>query len=1150
MVPNKQIFQATSHGRWQRVKWTFRILLIISLFFLAVLIVALIEGASPSALNLQSKAKAYADKLNPDHPLTISNKQNKKYKGIKDFLEKKEKEDSLKKLRHTGNISKQPYIRAAFYTPWGGNSLSYKSLEKNAGKLNTVFPEWFFIDTLTHKLQTRIDSAGLALMREYDLAIYPMLTNFNSSKRRFDGELLHFILSDGDKRKVFIQQLQDTLAAYHFQGINIDFEDLAEKTNEPLTMFQENLYTTLHAKGFAVTQDVSPMNDDYDYPKLSRYNDHIILMAYDEFNGSTTAGPISSQKWIEQAVDRTVQHINPEKIILGVGGYGRNWATDNEGMSWVESISYSDAINLAKVSNSKIDYDNTTYNLHFNYIETEKDKETGQIENVKHEVWFTDAATTFNILRFSDEYATAGTVLWRLGSEDERMWEYYDKDLSNDALDLHPFDYSSLSYVPVIPDNVGYRGEGEVLNVIATPQEGKINLEIDSSEQLIAEQDYIQLPSGYIIEKFAEDTVPPGKGHKLVLTFDDGPSAEFTPPILKILEKEKVPATFFIVGLQAEQNIPLLQHIYRDGFEIGNHTFTHNNIAKMSPERAELEMKSTRLLIEAITGHSTILFRAPYNADALPVTYEELEPIARSKKDNYLTIGESIDPMDWQPGVTADSIYARTVRLVEQDSASIILLHDAGGLTREPTVKALPRIIEYFKQRGYVFTTVSDLMGKTKNDVMPPIPSTWQNTMNFYLVEVVYWGGHILFALFFIGIFLSIGRMLLMAMFAYVQKRKESKNIYVLPADLPLVSIIVPAYNEEVNAVRTVQSLLEQDYPNLNIIFVDDGSKDATFEKVSAAFPNNPKVQVHSKPNGGKSSALNYGINLSTAPIVVGIDADTQLKEDAVSELIKRFTDDQVGAVAGNVKVGNEVNMTTRWQSIEYITSQNFDRRAFDLLNCITVVPGAIGAFRREAVIKAGMFTSDTLAEDCDLTMRLHKCGYTIRNCTSAISYTEAPESVRMFLKQRFRWNFGVMQSFWKHRDAVFNPRYKNFGMVAMPNILLFQMILQFLAPLADLILLLSIVASALGIVQSSIDHIVFYYFIFTLVDICGAALAFTFEKENFKKLLWIIPQRFVYRQLMYYVLIKSVRRAIKGEIQGWGKLKRTGNVKTRMAGQ
>jgi cellulose synthase/poly-beta-1,6-N-acetylglucosamine synthase-like glycosyltransferase len=259
---------------------------------------------------------------------------------------------------------------------------------------------------------------------------------------------------------------------------------------------------------------------------------------------------------------------------------------------------------------------------------------------------------------------------------------------------------------------------------------------------------------------------------------------------------------------------------------------------------------------------------------------------------------------------------------------------------------------------------------------------------------------------------------------------------------------------------------------------------------------------------------------------------------------MKKFTDETVGAVAGNVKVGNEVNLITRWQSIEYITSQNFDRRAFELLNCITVVPGAIGAFKKEAVIKSGAFTTDTLAEDCDLTMRLHRSGYKVRNCNEAISYTEAPETMRQFLKQRFRWSFGVMQSFWKHRDAVFNPKYKNFGMVALPNMLIYQMILPFLAPLADFILVFSLLAAGLGIIQSDISNVILYYFIFTLVDIAGAALAFAFEKEDYKKLLWMIPQRLIYRQLMYYILIKSFNKALKGELQGWGILNRTGNVK------
>jgi cellulose synthase/poly-beta-1,6-N-acetylglucosamine synthase-like glycosyltransferase len=500
--------------------------------------------------------------------------------------------------------------------------------------------------------------------------------------------------------------------------------------------------------------------------------------------------------------------------------------------------------------------------------------------------------------------------------------------------------------------------------------------------------------------------------------------------------------------------------------------------------------------------------------------------------------------------------------MANEGNSNIILLHDAGGDSRAATVEALPRIIDYFQKKGCKFTTVADLMGKTKDDVMPKVPSSFANRLNFFIVEATYWGGNILFSLFIIGIVLSIGRMVAMAVLASVQMKKEKKKNATATqlfnqSFFPKVSIIVPAYNEEVNAVRTVNNLLQQNYPDLQIIFVDDGSKDNTFKIISETFANTANVQVCTKPNGGKASALNYGINIADTEYVVCIDADTQLKFDAVSQLMKKFdlldsskkslqenTAPQVAAVAGNVKVGNEINMITKWQSIEYITSQNFDRRAFDLLNCITVVPGAIGAFKKEAVIKAGGFTSDTLAEDCDLTMRLHRNYYLVRTCNVAISYTEAPETMRQFMRQRFRWSFGVIQCFWKHRDAVFNSKYKNFGMVALPNILLFQMILPFLAPLADLILLLSLIAAGFGIIPASLSHIIFYYLIFSLVDIAGAAMAFAFEKEDFKKLGWMIPQRLVYRQLMYYILIKSFNRAIKGELQGWGVLKRTGNVK------
>lgn len=1139
-----QVFQTSNPTRWKSIKWTSRVILLVILFLLTVLILAVINGGNPNLPNINTKAKFYQSKLDPANKLTFASPLNKKFKGFKDFLEKKQREDSIKKTDL--KKLKATQIRAAFYTPWLPASLT--DLKKNGDKLNTIYPEWFFIDPVTFKLQTRIDSAGLAVMKQKKLSIQPIFNNFYTNKKGngegdFDARLAHIIISNPEKRKAIIQQIADTLIHYQLQGINIDFEELDEKNNEKLTRFQQELYETLHSKNLLVSMDVAPKNEDYDYEKLAAYNDYVILMAYDQYSDATSAGPISAQKWIEEQLDWLDNKMDASKIILGVAGYGRDWMKyrDDNG-KWkdsVEDITYNKIIDKAKITSTPILFDNDTYNLHFTFLETESDTSS----EIKHDVWFTDAATTFNILRFSDDYATAGTALWHMGGEDPRIWNFYGRNVSTEALHKNPFDFNSLASMPADPDKKPTAsGEGELLNIIFTPAQGNIKLETDNNEMLITEQQYTQLPSGYIYEKFAEDKTPLGPGHKIILTFDDGPSADFTPKILDILEREKVPATFFVVGLNVENNIPLLNRIYKDGYEIGNHTFTHHNIARMSPERADLELKSTRVLLECITGRSTILFRAPFNADSEPQTFEEIEPIARSKKDNYITVGESIDPNDWDPRMNADSIVNRTIRLAESTDANIILLHDAGGESRQATVDALPRIIDYFKKRGCKFTTVADLMGKTKDDVMPPVKRSWINSLNFFIAEASYWTGHFVFALFIIGIVLSVGRMAAMGILASVQKKKE-KNAAISAAQ-PLVSIIVPAYNEEINACRTVNSLLQQDYPNLRIVFVDDGSTDNTWKKVADTFIENSRVQVHTKPNGGKASALNYGINIADSDFVVCIDADTQLKTDAVSQLMKKFTDGTVGAVAGNVKVGNEVNLITRWQSIEYITSQNFDRRAFGLLNCITVVPGAIGAFRKDAVIRSGAFTTDTLAEDCDLTMRLHRNGYKVKNCNEAISYTEAPETMKQFMKQRFRWSFGIMQSFWKHRDAVFNPKYKNFGMVALPNILIFQMILPFLAPLADFILLFSLLAAGFGLIQSDINHIILYYFIFTLVDMAGAALAFAFEKEDYKKLLWMIPQRLVYRQLMYYILFKSFNKALKGELQGWGILKRTGNVK------
>jgi cellulose synthase/poly-beta-1,6-N-acetylglucosamine synthase-like glycosyltransferase len=539
----------------------------------------------------------------------------------------------------------------------------------------------------------------------------------------------------------------------------------------------------------------------------------------------------------------------------------------------------------------------------------------------------------------------------------------------------------------------------------------------------------------------------------------------------------------------------------------------------------------------------------------------ELKPIALSKEKNYYSVGESIDPDDWQKGIKADSIYSRIIRQYEKNpEKGIILLHDAGG-NRQATVDALPQIIQYFKNKGVRFTTVGNLLHVSKNVVMPIVNNRLLQ-INSKIFGVGYWIIKLMTAAFWAAIILGLFRIIMMAVLAIIQKVRvtEHHQFYsFLPGNTPSVSIIVPAYNEEVNAVKTIKNLLQQDYPDFEIIFVDDGSQDNTYKIVKEfadkiATSNHEgrviSIKVLTKQNGGKASALNYGISHTENEYVVCIDADTQLRSDAISELMKKFLFDSVpgnknrciGAVAGNVKIGNENTMLTKWQSIEYITAQNFDRRAFDLINGISVVPGAIGAFRKEAIEKAGGFTNDTLAEDCDLTIRILRNGYRIVNCSNAVAITEAPETLKQFMKQRFRWCYGIMQSFWKNRDACLNLKYKGLGMASLPNILLFQILLPILAPLADIMLILGLIWNRQN--PESMHKIEIYYLLFFVIDLIVSVIAFAMEKEKLRKLIWLIPQRFVYRQLMYIILYKSIRKAIKGEIQGWGVLKRTGHVK------
>ena len=1137
-----QVFQSFSSRRWQRFVWGVRVAVALLLLAGAGLAWALFQQSATLLPKAFGPNETYKQILNPSHLATLSNRHNRAYQAVRQQLPQHTRDYRDPRAKPVVALTPAQQvpprrraapafragmpIRAGFYVNWDAQSL--KTLEHQVDKMNMVLPEWLFVPNQAGQLSTDIDTAALALLRRHPgVAVVPMISNYYQEK--WNGGNVRRMIATERTRQLFITNVLRAIRRYGFQGVNIDFENLNLDDRAPFETFQRELYAALHAGGYLVTQDIAPLNDDYDPATLARSNDYLILMAYDQHETGSAPGPVAAHKWVEDILTKMTAQVDPRQLVLGLAAYGYDWRTDG-GKQHIEGIdiTYQEALTTAKESEGKIHFDNDTYNLDFSYADE---------HDHPHQVYFTDAATNFNAMRAADDQGLAGVAVWRLGSEDPRLWGFFGRSLRADSLQRSGPALLQRLRQPVGSSDVDYIGEGEVLDILSGPHDGRVNVQLDPHGQLISEENYTVLPTSYVVRKL-------GLAPKtIVLTFDDGPDETYTPQVVKILKHENVPAAFFVVGENAENNVPLLRQLYDDGYEIGNHTFSHPNIANVSAERARLELNATRRLIECVTGHSTILFRPPYNADSEPQSLQEIEPIMLAKQENYLTVGESIDPQDWRKDITADEIFNQVVK--ERANGSVILLHDAGG-NREATVAALPRIIHYFKQQGYRFITVAELMHKPKAELMPALANDHDRHLaeaNWATVEGLYFLEHGLYTLLLLGIILTLGRQVVVAALAWVQHRRTRAREAAAPTppaetagQWPRLSIIVPAYNEEVNAVRSLESLLRLDYPDFEVVFIDDGSKDATHALVSAAFAGHPQVRVLSKPNGGKASALNYGIARAASEFVVCIDADTQLDPAALRHLISHFDSPQVGAVAGNVKVGNERNLLTRWQAIEYITSQNFDRRAFELLGCITVVPGAIGAFRTAALRAVGVFTTDTLAEDCDLTIRLQRAGYGVTYAPRAIAVTEAPETVGMFLKQRFRWSFGIMQSFWKHRAVFLNPRYGALGLVAFPNLLVFQLILPFLNPIADALMLYSLCTGQAGPVLG-------YYLAFLLVDAAAAALAFGFEGEHRSRLWGLLPQRFVYRQLMYVVLLRSVLRAVKGELQSWGVLQRTGNV-------
>jgi cellulose synthase/poly-beta-1,6-N-acetylglucosamine synthase-like glycosyltransferase/peptidoglycan/xylan/chitin deacetylase (PgdA/CDA1 family)/spore germination protein YaaH len=1155
----KQIFYDPDRKRWRRLRRIMDVTAVVSTIVLIVFFLSVVKRQTLPELLLPAQKRNYK-----------ALKQ-----GAGDPLKKSAPRPARRKTHRRPSeipLNGDEGLRAAFYT---NDEASYSSLKAHIHQIDLLFPDWLHVfapngDLIAStslfpvSLYNVVDKAGVVhgvdpqnkvqrviVAAKEDMEVFPMLNDYNPRDSQWHGETIGKVLKDPIARENLHHQIDKFLSANpNYHGICLDFEEVPDTELNLYAEWIGELHKDLHAKNLRIYVDVETSAEDWLMKAIAKNSDGIILMNYDQHEEQSGPGPIAAQDWFEGNLSRALKVVPKQKLICGLGNYGYDWAVPlpvkgkkpAEEVAGVDDLTVQEAWQRAADAEADVHLEGDELNAHFAYDDED--------EHMRHQVWFLDGVTALNELRASRQMGISTFALWRLGEEDGSLWSVWD----------HPSAMEAPHQLTVVPpgNDVDTEGEGDILRIISRPHAGSRTVDMDADNFTITDERMESLPRSYVVQQYGYHP------NKLALTFDDGPDPTWTPKILDVLKQYNVKAAFMVIGEQGQDNTGILKRYVREGHEIGNHTYTHPDISEISDRQIQLELNLTERLFAAELGIQPLYFRPPYSIDQEPDTNDQAAPADRIQQMGYTIIGDKIDTDDWNehprktPQEITDNVLAQLAIMKDKPwfRGSIILLHDGGG-ERSATVAALPLLITTLRAKGYELVPVSELMGKTTAEVMPPISPRmrWQARIDSVAFFFFSFFSHFAVDVFFVGDVLMSARLILvgvLALIARIRRRRIPQGKYE-----PRVAVVIPAYNEESVIVRTIRSVLNSDYRNIRVIVIDDGSIDNTFEAARDAYPaelSAGKLTVLTKPNAGKAEALNFALQYLDEEVYVGIDADTVIASDAVSKLVRHFADERVGAVAGNAKVGNRVNLWTRWQALEYITSQNFERRALDLFNVVTVVPGAIGAWRTAAVLHGGSYPINTVAEDADLTMNLLEQGYKVIYEDQALAFTEAPINAKGLMRQRFRWSFGTLQAVFKHKQAFRNNLAM--GLFALPNIVIFQILLPVVSPFIDLMFAAGVIHYFIDLhfhpettSAASFEKLLTYFLAFLIIDFLTSTLAFSLERRHPANkgdgwlLFHIWLQRFAYRQLFSVVLFKTLKRAIDGRPFAWDKIERTAKM-------
>ncbi|MBC7472377.1 MAG: glycosyltransferase [candidate division SR1 bacterium] len=1041
-------------------------------------------------------------------------------------------ESDFKSLNYESYLYERNLPKKGLITFLDNEYSSYYSLKENITRVAAVVVPWVNFDT-DGKL--RLDSSDLKDL-ESDFVnkfkpgvnLFLQISDYNyavqgTGKDSFTKFLDNY--NDDD-----IKRISDYISNNNFKGIVYSFE--SEKwdttTIDKFLKFRSQLDPVIKEQKLVVADTLNLNVGDEVIQKLQGKQNIFILNYWNNsFNDNSAIYDFRKQP---EQLKNLIQKIPNSKYYINFPTYNKDIVFGSEGeVSYVQKKSFGDTVELVKKQGLVIN--NDFNNSYIDYIDDEKKS---------HRIWLGDAALLFNQLfdlsKLLKEDSYEGYAFSNSGFEDNSIWDMLKADSFNGKLEILEKNFK----VDTLVEN---KGQGVLAKVLSDFEFGIRRFKF--SEGYISSQIWEKYPVRSIVQRVGY------KPKTLSLTFDDGPDPIYTPQILDILKKYNIKATFFVIGKNIKEYPEIAKRIVSEGHIIANHSYSHPRLNNLSTVTVDTEISGTDEILRQLVNVKTDFFRTPYNDIYGFNTENDLVILRELRKYDKFAVEDDVDTKDWLIK-DPNAINNKTFDILDKQSGSVLLLHDGGG-DRTSTVKSLPSMIEGIQKRGYAIENLNTLT----SDDLAKLSNESAQYKQFQEQEFSLFASKLFFNIFVTTVIFSIiigviKYILMFALYLYsVFKNKKQNTPYLTPK----VSIIVPCYNEQKVICNTINSLLLSDYPNFEIVMVDDGSKDNSYKVVKKAFKKEKRVSAYTKENGGKSSALNFGISVAKSEFVICVDADTVFAQDSVRKLMRHFRDENIGGVAGNVQIGNATNNLTKAQQLEYALSQNFEKQAFSSVNSVVVVPGPIGAWRKPVILGAGGYHKDNLAEDTDLTLRVLQQGWEIHYEQDAICITESPEDYKSFIKQRNRWQFGMLQVLFKNFEILFNPNYGFIGLFTLP-IILFQYLLMSLYP----IMMVSIGGYLLGFLLDSYNggialgfsflwqNKLFLYFsaIYILLDAFKIILAISKERhiQNKYKMLLIIPYYlFIFQNLMSAITFWTLVRAIRGKIATWGHLTRTGSV-------